>query len=138
MPPPHPEYRKIYAQVNKERVRERANEARRKRRLDPEYREREREQNRKYDRKPRSKEDLKKHRVSSVYRIDIERYNALLALPCSICGGVSTVLDHCHRTGKVRAGLCNRCNVGLGMLNDDAETVEAAARYLRLHEADAA
>ena len=52
---------------------------------------------------------------------------------CAICDrelGVPYV-DHCHISGAVRGALCNECNTGLGMFEDDAERMERAIRYLR-------
>lgn len=42
-------------------------------------------------------------------------------------------VDHCHSTGKVRALLCARCNKGIGMFDDDYETILMAAKYLKLY-----
>jgi len=53
---------------------------------------------------------------------------------CGICAkdlNESLHVDHCHVTGKVRGLLCNNCNVGIGLLGDTVEAIEAALRYLR-------
>jgi hypothetical protein len=43
-------------------------------------------------------------------------------------------VDHSHRTGKVRALLCNRCNRGLGYFKDNPEFCISAANYLTEHK----
>ena len=53
-------------------------------------------------------------RAHRKYRLTREEYEAYLEKPCGVCGGKSIRLDHCHRTGKLRGGLCHRCNLGLG------------------------
>jgi hypothetical protein len=56
---------------------------------------------------------------------------------CALCGGPPTerglVIDHCHRSGKVRALLCSSCNKGLGFFRDDPERLTAAITYLENH-----
>lgn len=57
---------------------------------------------------------------------------------CAICGRPDERsrygrlhVDHCHKTGKLRGLLCQRCNRGIGWLLDSAELAERAAAYLR-------
>lgn len=62
---------------------------------------------------------------------------------CAICGTTgwggkygTPVIDHCHRTGKVRGILCQKCNVGLGKFGDTTHLLDAAIRYLNGLPAD--
>ena len=55
---------------------------------------------------------------------------------CAICKGLNADgrrlhVDHCHETGRVRGLLCHSCNIALGLMKDDVERLEAAARYLK-------
>jgi hypothetical protein len=55
---------------------------------------------------------------------------------CECCGkklegGKKTHLDHCHKTGRFRGWLCNRCNRGLGYFDDCIEGLERAIAYLK-------
>jgi len=43
----------------------------------------------------------------------------------------SSLVDHCHVTGKYRGLLCNRCNTSLGFVNDDIELLENMVKYLK-------
>jgi hypothetical protein len=69
------------------------------------------------------------------YNLTSEDYAKILEQQdghCAICPKTEDlVVDHCHGTKKVRGLLCRRCNVALGMLDDDADRIEGAARYLR-------
>ncbi len=57
---------------------------------------------------------------------------------CGNCGNIdgdsnSLVVDHCHATGLVRKLLCTRCNLMLGLLQDNSDILDNAADYLELH-----
>ena len=39
-------------------------------------------------------------------------------------------LDHDHSTGKVRGWICNSCNISIGQLDDDIDTLKRAVKYL--------
>jgi hypothetical protein len=61
---------------------------------------------------------------------------------CAICGtkfnlqigstwrSKTVVVDHCHKTGKVRGILCSLCNIGLGNFKDSAGLMKNAIQYL--------
>ena len=51
---------------------------------------------------------------------------------CRICGAFCEVLccDHCHKTGRARALLCNRCNLTLGQVQDNPWLLREMANYL--------
>lgn len=59
---------------------------------------------------------------------------------CAICGHKpdkrSLAVDHDHDSGKIRALLCNRCNLCLGYLQDDSHLIRDLASYLDSHYAD--
>ncbi|MCX5202286.1 endonuclease VII domain-containing protein [Streptomyces sp. NBC_00237] len=50
---------------------------------------------------------------------------------CTICLKAPAVhVDHCHKTGRVRGVLCFNCNVAIGKLGDDPDTIRRAIAYL--------
>ncbi len=58
---------------------------------------------------------------------------------CAICRCGSSKrlhVDHNHETGLVRGLLCYLCNTMLGNSKDQPGILEAAASYLRFHDAE--
>lgn len=52
---------------------------------------------------------------------------------CDICKRPPTrwlVVDHCHKTKKVRGILCEQCNTALGLFADNPEFLQSAINYL--------
>ena len=80
-----------------------------------------------------------------VYGISVEEYLDLAEkqnFVCSLCGkpnfsmGVNhsgcLVVDHDHKTGKVRGLLCHNCNRALGLLHDDPALIQRASEYVKV------
>lgn len=42
-------------------------------------------------------------------------------------------MDHNHKTGQVRGLLCDRCNLTIGALEDDAALLQKAIDYVVRH-----
>lgn len=94
-------------------------------------------------RRSRDKREPWRHQLFAKYGITYEEYEKMLFHQndmCAICGGRQNhknsehlFIDHCHKTGKVRALLCHKCNLGIGYFGDDCQILERAIRYLRYH-----
>jgi hypothetical protein len=74
------------------------------------------------------------YQMAHRYGLSTQRYHALVEHhqgQCGICEKeLPLVIDHCHKTGKVRGLLCQNCNKALGLLEDDLDIVRAAEAYL--------
>ena len=65
---------------------------------------------------------------------------------CAICNEEETrksrtdgkicalAIDHCHKSGKIRALLCHACNTAIGKFKDNIDLLNSAIRYLQQHE----
>jgi Recombination endonuclease VII len=85
------------------------------------------------------------YRLKITYSLTREQYDAKLAAQnnlCAMChepfdasvrGPLAPVLDHDHKTGKVREFLHNKCNRGMGYFDDDLERILQAATYMQRH-----
>ena len=94
---------------------------------------------RQYAARPERKRAMRDLYYRRTFGISADDFDALLAQQgggCAICGkqperAASLHLDHCHDTGAIRGILCLSCNQGLGKFREDADLLDAAARYLR-------
>ena len=85
------------------------------------------------------KERLRRQHIRT-YGIQPEDYEKMLLEQngvCACCGQEETSkkskhlsIDHCHHTGKVRALLCSKCNVGIGLFYDNIHNLRNAILYL--------
>lgn len=76
------------------------------------------------------------------YGIDVTIYNQMLKDQqgvCFICKSEDTrghrlAVDHCHKTGKVRSLLCGSCNITLGLIKENPDTLNKMINYLCYHK----
>lgn len=78
--------------------------------------------------------NIRRKRVYGITSADYDRMAAEQDGRCLVCGERPTarilVVDHCHRTGKVRGLLCDRCNRLLGVADDNVELLRKAIAFL--------
>jgi hypothetical protein len=79
--------------------------------------------------------------LKNKFAITEEQYDGMMAAQnhkCALCDRTDSptkrlAVDHNHTTGKVRALLCDRCNRGIGLLDEDTARLRAAADYIERH-----
>ena len=85
--------------------------------------------------------DPEMHRARELrkaYGITLEKQKQLMEEQngkCAICQETMTKphVDHCHKSGMVRALLCQGCNSAIGYARDNAKVMARAAAYLEKH-----
>ena len=95
---------------------------------------------------------LQKHsKLQKAYGLTLKAYENMFKAQqglCAICKSpetgtqnrgssavpLSLAVDHDHKTGKVRALLCHKCNKALGLLYDDIGLLQAGIDYLVEHQ----
>ena len=94
-----------------------------------------------------TQDGYRRRQVAFAHGITVDDYDRMFDNQdgkCAICGTTnphgegsnSTYLknlsiDHCHKTGRIRGLLCNKCNRGIGLLQDDSELLQRAIEYLK-------
>ncbi len=103
---------------------------------------------RKYRKTDAGKKSTLKARLQQRYKMTLEEYDALWEKQygtCAICKQQEVVkcesgairrlcVDHDHKTGKVRALLCQKCNKALGYVSDDINQLINLVEYLTFHQ----
>jgi len=76
-------------------------------------------------------------KVRNHFGVGIEEYTQMYEeqnCQCAICGITidthTADVDHCHIYNLVRGLLCRKCNLALGLFNDDPKCLRRAAEYL--------
>lgn len=81
-------------------------------------------------------------RLKSLYGIGAKERDEMLAHQghrCAICGGSDPKgrgwhIDHCHKSGKVRAILCTPCNVFLGRVEANPLLLDRVLAFIEEHK----
>lgn len=82
-----------------------------------------------------NKEKFKDYHNKQKYSITSEEYKSLIANGCEVCGSFENlVVDHDHKSGKVRGCLCNSCNCAEGYLKGDINIMLNLIEYVTRHK----
>jgi hypothetical protein len=86
---------------------------------------------------------MREYDLIKAYNITVKEYNQMLDAQqgeCAICHRNHTTLngrkkflcvDHDHDTKEIRGLLCDKCNRGIGLFNDNKYLLQRAINYLK-------
>lgn len=89
--------------------------------------------------KDKIREYNKEYCLKKTFGITLKEYNNLFTKQdgcCAICKEhqsnftIALAVDHNHTTQEVRGLLCSKCNMSLGLLNENITLLQAAIDYL--------
>lgn len=86
----------------------------------------------------RNIDSVRRYQLRRKYGFAQELYEVYFFMQCgecAICGRKDRrlVIDHNHKTGKIRGLLCTRCNLSIGSFEDSQELLLKAVMYLKKH-----
>jgi hypothetical protein len=72
------------------------------------------------------------HAIARISEAELDRLFALHPGICDMpwCKNPAKHLDHCHTSGVVRGLLCTKCNLALGLFEDNPAKLRGAIEYL--------
>ncbi len=88
---------------------------------------------------------LRNYQLIQQYGITVDDFDRMFTEQegrCAICGKhqsecpQSLAVDHDHETKEVRGLLCNQCNAGIGLMQDDPELLRKAIAHLENRRVD--
>lgn len=95
--------------------------------------------------KKRSHNYMRNYDLMKSYSITHDEYSSILLSQggkCAICEIKESDLvgrkkylcvDHNHKTGQIRGLICDKCNRGIGLLQDSIDVLQKAIVYLNTH-----
>lgn len=86
----------------------------------------------------KNRERIKGYKLKYKYGLTMQEFYNMIAEQggtCSICkkpdwGAAGPIVDHDHKTGRVRGILCKNCNSMLGLSGDNKDNLMSAVHYL--------
>ncbi len=101
-------------------------------------------QKKKWDNYIRNPLKVRDNKLRTKFGITLEQYNELSnrqSNVCAVCFKPEVVkrkdklktlaVDHCHETGKIRGLLCSKCNMAIGLVKDNVDTLLKMVDYLK-------
>jgi hypothetical protein len=84
---------------------------------------------------PKDPDYLKRYKLKNNYGLTLEEFSGMILEQnscCKICkeNMDNPQVDHCHTTGKVRGLLCRDCNISLGLLKENTQTLHNMIEYI--------
>lgn len=83
---------------------------------------------------------LQERELKAKYALSLSEYYLMWEEQDGVCAICKTTcsknlaVDHDHTTGKLRGLLCQKCNRGLGLFNDNFKLLEDAIKYLEKYK----
>lgn len=83
------------------------------------------------------KNQAKLMRIQKLYGLTLEAIQTMLFSQNNSCEICKTNIkngyhiDHCHKSGKVRSLLCQKCNQAIGLLDESEEKMQSAVNYIK-------